>query len=85
MANSIILRTALLTCIILGLLFAITATAGKEWLVHVNEGGDESTIGLWQTCLKISGKTSCYTIGTRFQTLTGKLFFFITHFHYSFH
>ena len=85
MANSIILRTALLTCIILGLLFAITATAGKEWQVYVNERGDEYTIGLWQACLKILGKTTCYTISTRFQTLIGKLFFFITHFHYSFH
>ena len=56
MTNPFILRVVLMVCIFLGGLFAIIATAGKEWLkkqdICDGYGKSTHTAELWDYCYK---------------------------------
>ena len=52
----LVLRIAILACIFLGLLFTITATAGKEWDKY--ESDIKETFGLWEFCVQSNGLAS---------------------------
>ena len=55
MAIILIIRVALLACIFVGGLFAIIATAGKEWQKHETKEfhvTETYTVGLWDFCVK---------------------------------
>ena len=66
MTNPLILRVVLLVCIFLGGLFAIIATAGKEWLKRedIYDGYDKSTYtaGLWDYCFNEGDYYYSYTL-----------------------
>ena len=66
MTNPLILRVVLLVCIFLGGLFAIIATAGKEWLQRedIYDGYDKTTYraGLWDYCYKVTDHYDSYTL-----------------------
>ena len=83
MINPLILRIVLLVCIFLGGLFAIIATAGKEWQkredIHDDFGKITYTAGLWDSCYKIShyfdSVTSCSSLNMKNSSLKGNYFF----------
>ena len=66
MINPLILRIVLLVCIFLGGLFAIIATAGKEWLKRdgIYDGYDRYTYtaGLWDYCYKVMDYYDSYPL-----------------------
>ena len=62
MAFILVLRVAILTCIFLGVVFAITATAGKEWVKYETDGtSNKLTHGLWDSCTRGQSST-CLSI-----------------------
>ena len=56
MANHLILRVLIMACIFVGGLFAIIATAGKEWQkyedIEYRYGRTTYYAGLWEYCFK---------------------------------
>ena len=59
MTNPLILRVVLMVCIILGGLFAITATVGKEWQKREGIDGSIFTEGLWEYCYYNNSEAIC--------------------------
>ena len=78
MGNILVLRIAILSCVLLGGLFAIIAAAGKEWHkieIQISSTRKRTiTIGLWDICTKITGSPSqCIAIKILKTSLKGKL------------
>ena len=62
MAFILVLRVAILTCIFLGVVFAIIATAGKEWVKYEIDGtSNKLTHGLWDYCAR-GQSSACLSI-----------------------
>ena len=60
MAFVLVLRVAILSCIFLGVLFAIIATAGKEWEKYEIDVIDTKiTFGLWDNCARNRETSAC--------------------------
>ena len=59
MTNPMILRVVLMICIILGGLFAIIATVGKEWQKLEDIDGSIITAGFWEYCYDNDSETIC--------------------------
>ena len=59
----LVLRVAILSWIFLGVLFAIIATAGKEWEKYEIDGIDgKVTFGLWDYCARDRQTSTCLSI-----------------------
>ena len=59
----LVLRVAILSCIFLGVLFTIIATAGKEWEKYKIDGIDAKvTFGLWDYCARDRQSSTCFSV-----------------------
>lgn len=66
----LILRFAILTCIFLGGLLAIIATAGKEWEKYEIDGIDgKVTFGLWDYCGRNRITSTCLSLNDALKEL----------------
>lgn len=66
----LILRFAILTCIFLGGLLAIIATAGKEWEKYEIDGIDgKVTFGLWDYCGRSRITSTCLSLNDALKEL----------------
>lgn len=66
----LVLRVAILSCIFLGVLFAIIATAGKEWEKYEIDGIDAKvTFGLWDYCVRERQTSTCFSVNDLLKTL----------------
>ena len=63
MTFTLVLRVAILSCIFLGVLFVIIATAGKEWEKYEIDFIDfKATFGLWDYCIRDSQTSFCFSV-----------------------
>ena len=71
----LVLRVAILSCIFLGVLFAIIATAGKEWEKYETDGIDARvTFGLWDYCARNRQTSACAPINDLLKNLESAKF-----------
>lgn len=79
MTSVLVLRIAILACVLLGGLFAIIAVAGREWQKREVQDGlitKKATIGLWETCVFLTGDpTQCSTFKLKPGSLKGRLMY----------
>lgn len=66
----LVLRVAILSCIFLGVLFEIIATAGKEWEKYQIDGIDVKVIfGLWDYCGQNRVTSTCLPVNDALKEL----------------
>ena len=79
MTSVLVLRIAILACVLLGGLFAIIAVAGREWQKKEVQDGlitKKATIGLWEACVFLTGDpTQCSTFKLKPGSLKGRLMY----------